>query len=55
MDKDARFDVAVRIDMAVVAAASDTAINELAIVLEVDSKNGFAALYAADSRIRRTI
>ena len=34
--------------MAVVAAASDTAINELAIVLEVDSKNGFAALYAAD-------
>ena len=48
VDKDARFDVAVGVDMAVIAAASDTAINELAIVLEIDGENGFAALYAAD-------
>lgn len=34
--------------MAVIAAASDTAVDELAIVLEIDGENRLATLYAAD-------
>lgn len=48
MDEDARFDVAIGFDMAVIAAASDTAVDELAIVLEIDGENRLAPLYAAD-------
>lgn len=48
MDKDARFDVAVRVDMAVVAAAGDATVDVLAVVLEVDGKNRLAAFGAAD-------
>lgn len=48
MDKYARFDVAVRVDMAVVAAAGDAAVDVLAVVLEVDGKNRLAAFGAAD-------
>lgn len=48
MDEDARFDVAIGVDMAVIAAASDTAVDELAIVLEIDGENRLATLYAAD-------
>ena len=42
MDEDARFDVAIGFDMAVIAAASDTAVDELAIVLEIDGENRLA-------------
>ena len=48
MDEDARFDVAIGVDMAVIAAASDAAVDELAIVLEIDGENRLATLYAAD-------
>lgn len=48
VDEDARLDIAVRIDVAVLARAGDAAADELAVVLEVDGENRFAALYAAD-------
>lgn len=56
MDEDARFDVAIGVDMAVIAAASDTAVNELAIVLEIDGENRLAPPFTLRiSRTRRTI
>ena len=48
VDEDARFDVAVGVDMAIIAAAGDTAIDELAVVLEVDGEYRLAAFDAAD-------
>lgn len=55
MDEDARFDVAIGVDMAVIAAASDTAVDELAIVLEIDGENRLPPFTLRISRTRRTI